>query len=89
MMKPYFAYILKCADGTFYTGITTDLERRLRQHNGEIVGGARYTAARQPVKLLTVSVPLESRSAASKLEYQVKLKRKAEKIAFLNSYTIS
>jgi putative endonuclease len=82
----YFVYILECCDGTYYTGITTDIGRRIRQHNGELVGGAKYTAARKPVRLLAQSVPIENRSLASKLEYQVKQQKKGEKVAFLHSY---
>ncbi|MGB0189286.1 MAG: GIY-YIG nuclease family protein, partial [Aequoribacter sp.] len=48
----WIVYILNCADGTLYTGVTTDVERRLRQHNGEIVGGARYTRVRRPVAIV-------------------------------------
>ncbi|MDZ7268074.1 MAG: GIY-YIG nuclease family protein [candidate division KSB1 bacterium] len=46
----YFVYLLHCADGTFYTGITNDLERRLAQHHGG--RGARYTRGRRPVALV-------------------------------------
>lgn len=88
-MKPYFVYILECADGTFYTGLTTDVERRLRQHNGELVGGAKYTAARQPVRLIAQSVPFANRSLASKLEYKVKQQKKAAKIEFLINFQIN
>lgn len=49
---PWWVYLVQCRDGTFYTGITTDLQRRLRQHNGELVGGARYTRPRRPVTLV-------------------------------------
>jgi putative endonuclease len=45
-------YILLCSDGTFYIGKTTDIEKRLRKHNGELVGGAKYTRSRRPVKLV-------------------------------------
>jgi len=45
-----FCYILECSDGTFYTGWTTDPERRLSQHNKGV--GARYTRTRRPVKLV-------------------------------------
>jgi putative endonuclease len=45
-------YLLQCADGSLYTGIARDLARRLRQHNGELVGGPRYTRGRRPVTLL-------------------------------------
>ena len=82
----YYVYIIECCDGTFYTGITTDVKRRLRQHNGEIVGGAKYTSARRPVTLLAQSIPLENRSLASKLEYLIKKKKKSDKVSFLLSY---
>ncbi len=51
-MKTGYVYILKCSDGTLYTGSTTDLERRLDQH--EAGEGAKYTKRRQPVKLIYV-----------------------------------
>ena len=87
-MRPYYVYILQCFDGSFYTGITTDIKRRIRQHNGEILGGAKYTAARRPVHLLAQSIPLESRSLASKLEYLVKKQKKKSKVEFLRSYQV-
>jgi len=48
----YYVYIIQCADGSYYTGITNDLEKRMRQHNGEIKGGAIYTSNKRPVKLI-------------------------------------
>lgn len=48
----YYTYIVKCADGTYYTGKTSNLPRRLLQHNGELVGGAKYTRTRRPVELV-------------------------------------
>jgi putative endonuclease len=47
-MSAYTVYILECADGTYYTGITTDLERRIKEHNHSDKG-ARYTRSRRPV----------------------------------------
>jgi putative endonuclease len=88
-MQVYFVYILECSDGSFYTGITTDIKRRLRQHNGEIVGGAKYTLARKPVRLLATSIPLKNRSIASKLEYQVKQQKKNSKVDFLKAYQVA
>lgn len=75
-MKPWYLYILECADGTLYTGITVDLERRLAQHNEGV--GARYTRARRPVTLV-YHTPAKDRAEASRLEYRVKkLPRKAK-----------
>ena len=85
-MKPYFVYIVECSDGTLYTGITTDITRRLKEHNGVLAGGAKYTSARRPVKLVAQSPPMENRAVASKLEYQVKKEKKATKVAFLKAF---
>lgn len=63
--------MLECSDGTYYTGITTNPEKRLRQHNGEIVWGAKYTRIRQPVVLI-YQKEFENRSEASKEEYRIK-----------------
>lgn len=52
MSDIWSVYILQCADGTLYTGIARDLQRRLKQHNGEAAGGPRYTSGRRPVRLL-------------------------------------
>lgn len=50
MPQPWFLYVLRCGDGTLYTGISVDVQRRLRQHNNG--RGATYTAARRPLQLL-------------------------------------
>ena len=47
----YFVYIAVCSDNTLYSGITTDLKRRIKQHNGLLRGGAKYTKGRRPVRL--------------------------------------
>jgi len=51
----WHVYLLQCADGTLYCGVTTDLARRLKAHNGEAPGGAAYTRGRRPVKLLAAA----------------------------------
>lgn len=67
----YFVYILKCADKSFYTGIAKNLQQRIKQHNGQIKGGATYTRTRQPVKLF-YSEEFSTRSEALKREHQIK-----------------
>jgi putative endonuclease len=72
----WFVYILECNDGTYYTGITNDLEKRILAHNkGQ---GAKYTKTRLPVRLL-VSFEVTDRSSASKEEYRIKKLTRKEK----------
>lgn len=66
----YHLYILKCADDTLYTGITTDLDRRVLEHNTS-PRAAKYTRARRPVELV-YSKKFKNRSTASKAESRVK-----------------
>ena len=66
----YFVYMLKCADGTFYTGIATELKRRVDEHNSSDKG-AKYTRTRRPVTLVYSEIHPD-RSSASKREYEIK-----------------
>jgi len=68
----YYLYILKCVDNTLYTGITTDLSRRIKEHNSSSKG-AKYTRSRRPVTLL-YQEEYANRSLASKREYYIKKK---------------
>jgi putative endonuclease len=77
----YYLYILKCADRTLYTGITTDLRRRVKEHNNGSLG-ARYTRGRRPVKLV-FSKKLKSRSMALREECRIKKMTKAEKVKII------
>jgi len=65
-----FCYIVECADGSYYTGWTTDPARRLDAHNAG--RGARYTRARRPVRLVLLE-PQDNRSAAMKRERAIKM----------------
>ncbi len=76
----YNVYILKCADGTLYTGITNDVERRIEQHNGQKPGGARYTRGRTPVSLV-YKEETSSKSDALKREMEIKKMSRGEKLA--------
>jgi len=81
----YYVYILKCADNTLYTGITTELERRLEEHNHSDKG-AKYTRVRRPVALI-YSEKHEDRSSASKREYEIKKKMtRAQKLKMIEGY---
>jgi len=66
----YFVYIVRCADDTLYTGIATELERRIEEHNVSDKG-AKYTRTRRPVVLVYYE-RWESRSEACKREYHIK-----------------
>ena len=73
----WFCYILECSDGTLYTGITTDIDKRVSTHNkGK---GAKYTKTRLPV-VLKWSKIVENRSEASKLEYKIKKLNRSQKL---------
>jgi len=65
----FFCYIVECADGTYYTGWSTDPNRRERQHNRG--RGARYTSTRRPVRLVYVE-PLPDRKSAMRRELSLK-----------------
>ena len=72
----WIVYILQCADGTLYTGITNDLERRMAEH--EAGQGAKYTKGRGPFKLLHQEI-CQDRGLASRREFEIKsLDRKAK-----------
>jgi putative endonuclease len=74
----WYVYILKCKDGTLYTGTTTDLKRRLAEHNDSRLG-ARYTRSRRPVKLV-YSARKKNKSYALKAELRIKAMPRAEKL---------
>ncbi len=80
----WFVYLALCADGTEYCGICTDPALRMKRHNGELPGGAKYTRARRPV-VLEHAVGMPSRSAALKAELAVKCLPKKQKLAFLKT----
>ncbi|WP_319380460.1 GIY-YIG nuclease family protein [Thiomicrorhabdus sp.] len=77
-------YLLRCADQSLYCGISNQLEKRLRQHNGEIKGGARYTQSRRPCQLVYRET-VESRRAALKRELEIKKLSKSLKETLIRS----
>jgi putative endonuclease len=78
----YYLYILECADKTLYTGITTDLQRRVAEHNDSKLG-ARYTSSRRPVKLV-YSKKFKNRSSASQAEARIKKMERAQKLRLMD-----
>jgi putative endonuclease len=75
-MACWNVYLLRCSDNSLYCGITTDLRKRVRDHNAGI--GSRYTRARLPVRLVWLSQEM-SKSEAFKEEYRIKHLRKTAK----------
>ncbi|MEF8819225.1 MAG: GIY-YIG nuclease family protein [Haloferacaceae archaeon] len=76
----HHVYVLECADGTYYTGYTTDVDRRVAEHDaGE---GAKYTRGRTPVELVHAET-FESRSAAMSREAEIQSLSRAEKEALV------
>ncbi len=82
-MGSYHLYILKCADGTLYTGITVDLKRRIAQHNTG-THGARYTRTRRPVQLVYTK-KFRDRSTASIAEAALKALPRTKKLVLITS----
>jgi putative endonuclease len=81
-VQAWFVYILRCADGTLYTGIATDLARRLAEHNADDALAARYTRARRPVALV-YSEALANRAEAARREYAIKRLSRSAKLALI------
>jgi putative endonuclease len=82
--KKYYVYILKCADGTYYTGWTTDPEKRVRVHNSG--KGAKYTRARRPVELIYTE-EYRSKTDALSREYAIKQLTRKEKEELVDEIT--
>ena len=80
--KKWFLYILQCSDGTYYTGITTNIARRLNEHNTSS-RGAKYTKTRRPVEVVCWK-PFKDRSSAQKAEYKFKQLTREQKEEIIN-----
>jgi len=79
----WYVYIVECADGSLYTGITTDVNKRIKTHNeGK---GAKYTKTRLPV-VLRASFEAENRSLASKEEYRIKQLTRKQKLELISNF---
>lgn len=78
----HYIYIIECSDGSLYTGYTTDLERRMKEHNSN--SGAKYTRGRTPVSLVYYE-EYNNRSDATKRECEIKKLRKEQKVLLICS----
>jgi putative endonuclease len=77
----WYVYIIQCSDGSLYTGVTTDISRRVKAHNEK--SGGSYTRIRAPVKLV-YQEPAQNQSTALKREAQIKRWTKEKKLALIN-----
>jgi putative endonuclease len=80
-MTEAWVYLLRCCDGSLYTGWTVDLDRRLARHRAGV--GSRYTASRLPVEL-AVAIAMPDRTAARREEARIKRLSRAAKLALLS-----
>jgi putative endonuclease len=83
MKENWYLYILRCADSSLYTGITTDVGRRTKEHNAGR-SGAKYTKARRPVKVIYTE-SFTNRSQASKREAEIKKLSRLKKLSLVAS----
>ena len=83
MNKNWKVYIVECSDGTYYTGITTNVRRRILEHNYGLKS-AKYTRSRRPVRLIYEETAT-NRSRASKREHQIKKLKRSDKTLLIES----
>ena len=83
MQDSWFVYVLRCADDSLYTGVTTDIQRRVREHN-TLATGAKYTRVRRPVQLVHTESCI-GRSEAQKREAAIKNMSRQEKLDLLKT----
>jgi len=76
----WYVYLLSCADGSYYTGITTEPRRRLYEHNHDDRRAARYTRSRRPLKMVYFEL-CNSRSDAAAREYEIRKLSRQQKAA--------
>ena len=81
-MAEAWVYLLRCGDGSLYTGWTVDVERRLARHRAGVA--SRYTASRLPVDL-ALAIPMPDRTAARREEARIKRLSRGEKLALLTA----
>ena len=84
----WFTYLLRCADNSLYAGVTTDLSRRLNEHNYHNKLGAKYTRVRRPVSLAYAETASDRKSACQR-EYQLRKLSKAQKEQLVQQFTLN
>lgn len=86
--QAFYTYIVECSDGTLYTGVALDIQKRIKQHNGELKGGAKYTSPRRPVVLKYLEQH-DDRTIATQREYQLKQLTRKEKQQLIANINLS
>lgn len=84
----YYFYILRCSDNSLYCGFTTNLNRRVEEHNAKNTKSAKYTRAKGPVELVYFE-QFETKSKAMKREYEIKQWTKARKEELINNFPLA
>ena len=87
MASQWYVYMVRCADNSLYSGITTDISRRISEHNLDDKLAAKYTRVRRPVKLAYSQI-CSTRSEASQKEYQLKKLTKQKKEQLVSSHLL-
>jgi putative endonuclease len=88
MNKPWYVYMVRCNDNSLYTGITTDITRRVNEHNSKTNKAAKYTRSKQPIHLVYYET-LACRSSASIKEAALKKLTKIKKETLVNAFQLS
>ena len=88
MSTSWYLYMVRTHSNQLYTGISTDPKRRLRQHTGELAGGAKALRGKGPLQLV-FQQPFPDRASASKAEYQIKQLTKKEKEQLISAFQAS
>ena len=86
-MSEWFVYVVRCADDTLYTGIATDVRRRVAEHNGDDRLGARYTRGRRPVQVVYCET-LATRAQAAVREYAIKCMSREDKETLIRAFHV-
>lgn len=88
MAAAWCVYMVRCGDGSLYTGIATDAARRVAEHNGSDLLAAKYTRVRRPVVLVYQEQCLD-RADAARREHAIKRMRRREKLSLIGGLAVS
>ena len=84
----YYTYMIRCEDNSLYTGMTSDLEKRINEHISKGKNGAKYTKSHNAIKL-EIAWKSKEKSLACKLEYQIKTLNKKQKESLIKGEKLS